>query len=325
MDFTIAGTGRCLPAFSVGNDDFTKIVDTNDEWITTRTGIRKRRFIRGEECLRGLAAEASRRALEDAGLSAGDLDLILCATVQGEDVSPSLACVVQGDLGAGCPAYDLNAGCSGFLYAVSAAAAYFRAGMVRHILIVCAEQLSRFIDWKDRSTCVLFGDGAGAAVLSRGNSLLAVRTGARGDRENLGISDESEREPFGPFHLGIKNENSLIHMNGKEIFKFAVSIVQREIEEVTRDAGIHPGEVDHFLLHQANGRIIDSARTRLHLPEEKFPVNCAEYGNTSSASIPILLDEMNRGRRLKKGDILLLCAFGAGLTWGSCVIRWDKN
>lgn len=321
MDFTIAGTGSCLPELTIGNDDFTKFVDTSDEWISTRTGIRRRHFIGGES-LRSIADEASRQALKDAGLAAEELDLILCATVQGEDISPSLACLVQEDLGAGCPAFDLNAGCTGFLYALNAAAAYFRSGMVRHILIVCAEQLSRFIDWKDRSTCVLFGDGAGAVILSEGDSLLGIRIGARGQRENLNIPGEGIS---GPFWNGEKRQEHRIGMNGREIFKFAVSTVPGEIEAVVRDAGMTADDVDYFLLHQANGRIIDSARTRLRQPEEKFPVNYAECGNTSSASIPILLDGLNRSRRLKKGNILLLCAFGAGLTWGSCVIRWDKN
>jgi 3-oxoacyl-[acyl-carrier-protein] synthase III len=225
-------------------------------------------------------------------------------------------------LGANCPAFDLNAGCSGFLYALHSAAAYFRAGMANHILIVCAEQLSRFLDWKDRSTCVLFGDGAGAVVLSRGDSLLTVRTGARGQRENLQVPG---RNVSGPFWHDTEKSRSLLSMNGREIFKFAVTTVQNEIESAVKDAGLTADDVDYFLLHQANGRIIDSARTRLHQPEEKFPGNYEECGNTSAASIPLLLDELNRNHRLKKGDILLLCAFGAGLTWGSCIIRWEKN
>ncbi|WBY64665.1 beta-ketoacyl-ACP synthase III [Thermocaproicibacter melissae] len=321
MSFTITGTGSCLPAFTVQNDDFTKFVDTSDEWITTRTGIRRRHFIK-DETLSQIAVEASQKALENAGLAAADMDLILCATLQGEDVSPSLACLVQAELGANCPAFDLNAGCSGFLYALHSAAAYFRAGMANHILIVCAEQLSRFLDWKDRSTCVLFGDGAGAVVLSRGDSLLTVRTGARGQRENLQVPG---RNVSGPFWHDTEKSRSLLSMNGREIFKFAVTTVQNEIESAVKDAGLTADDVDYFLLHQANGRIIDSARTRLHQPEEKFPGNYEECGNTSAASIPLLLDELNRNHRLKKGDILLLCAFGAGLTWGSCIIRWEKN
>ncbi|QNK40983.1 beta-ketoacyl-ACP synthase III [Caproicibacter fermentans] len=321
MSFTITGTGSCLPVLSVHNNDFVGIVETSDEWISTRTGIRRRRFLK-EESLRQIAAGAARRALEDSGTDAAKLDLILCATVQGEDVSPSLACLLQEDLGAECPAFDMNAGCTGFLYALDTAAAYFRAGMAEHILIVCAEQLSRFLDWKDRSTCVLFGDGAGAVVLSKGDSLLAVQTGARGQRENLNIPGVCAS---GPFWDEADARGSFIHMNGREIFKFAVTTVQNEIETVARKAGIAVDDVDYFLLHQANGRIIESARTRLHQPEEKFPVNYAECGNTSSASIPVLLDELNRNRRLKRGDTLLFCAFGAGLTWGSCVIRWNKD
>ncbi|MFU0832209.1 MAG: Beta-ketoacyl-[acyl-carrier-protein] synthase III [Oscillospiraceae bacterium] len=321
MSFIIAGTGSCLPAFTVQNEDFVKFVDTSDEWITSRTGIRRRHFMK-DETLSQIAAEAAQKALDNAGLAAADMDLILCATVQGEDVSPSLACLVQAELGADCPAFDLNAGCTGFLYALHTAAAYFRSGMANHILIVCAEQLSRFLDWTDRSTCVLFGDGAGAVVLSKGDSLLTVRTNARGQRENLQIPGKNVS---GPFWSETEQNRSLIRMNGREIFKFAVTTVLNEIEEAVGEAGLTADDVDYFLLHQANGRIIDSARTRLHQPEEKFPVNYAECGNTSAASIPLLLDELNRNHRLKKGDILLLCAFGAGLTWGSCIIRWEKN
>lgn len=324
MNFTIVGTGSCLPPFSVPNKNFEQFVDTSDEWIVTRTGIRRRHFIR-EEGLGKIAAEASRRALKNAGIAAGDLDLILCATVQGEDISPSLACLVQKDLEAGCPAFDLNAGCSGFLYALNTAAAYFRSGMANRVLVVCAEQLSRFIDWKDRSTCVLFGDGAGAVVLSKGDSLLTIRIGAKGEEKALNISNCADRSAVGPFQVGAGNGQSVIHMKGPDIFKFAVTTVQREIEASAHAASLSADDIDYFLLHQANGRIIHSARLRLNQPEEKFPIDYEECGNTSSASIPVLLDGMNRAGRLKKGDILLLCAFGAGLTWGSCIIRWDKN
>ncbi|MCI1965911.1 MAG: ketoacyl-ACP synthase III [Oscillospiraceae bacterium] len=320
MAFTILGTGSCLPELAVGNYEFTKFVETSDQWITTRTGIHRRHFVKGES-LQSIAVKAAQNALEDADAAANELDLILCATVQGEDISPALACSVQKELGAVCPAFDLNAGCTGFLYALNTAAAYFRSGMVRRVLIVCAEQLSRFIDWEDRSTCVLFGDGAGAVVLSQGNDLLSTRIAADGQRENLNITGEGISGPF----WESKRQKRCICMNGREIFKFAVTTVQHEITAAAKDAGLSVDDVDCFLLHQANGRIIESARVRLHQPEEKFPVNYAECGNTSSASIPILLDDLNRNRRLKKGDILLLCAFGAGLTWGSCVIRWNKD
>lgn len=321
MSFTISGTGSCLPALTVQNDDFVKFVDTSDEWIATRTGIRRRHFMK-DETLSQIAAEAAKKALDNAGFAASDMDLILCATVQGEDISPSLACLVQSELGADCPAFDLNAGCTGFLYALHTAAAYFRSGMANHILIVCAEQLSRFLDWKDRSTCVLFGDGAAAVVLSRGDSLLSVQIGARGQQKDLRIPGKNVS---GPFWSEMEQNQTLIRMNGREIFKFAVTTVQDEIASAVREARLTADDVDYFLLHQANGRIIDSARTRLHQPKEKFPVNYAEYGNTSSVSIPLLLDELNRNHRLKQGNILLLCAFGAGLTWGSCIIRWEKH
>ena len=320
MDFTIAGTGSCLPDFSVGNSEFVGFVDTSDEWISTRTGIGRRHFLKGQSLLE-IASRAARGALENAGLAPERLDLILCATVQGPDVFPALACLVQAELGASCPAFDLNAGCTGFLYALDAAAAYFRSGRARHVLIVCAEQLSRFLDWGDRSTCVLFGDGAGAAVLSPGDSLLSLRIGAAGRRENLYLAADG---PAGPF-WGAAGAKNKLHMDGREIFKFAVTTVPREIEAALRSAGVAADDVDYFLLHQANGRIIDSARERLGQPEEKFPTNLAECGNTSSASIPMLLDGLNREKRLREGNILLLCAFGAGLTWGTCVVRWNNE
>lgn len=318
MDFTIAGTGSCLPAFSVGNQEFVEFVDTSDEWISTRTGIRRRHFLKGESLLE-ISSRAARGALEGAGLAADQLDLILCATVQGQDVFPALSCLVQAEIGATCPAFDLNAGCTGFLYALDTAAAYFRSGRAKYILIVCAEQLSRFLDWGDRSTCVLFGDGAGAAVLSPGDSLLSLRIGAAGRREHLYLAASG---PAGPFWDG-ESTKDRIHMNGREIFKFAVTTVQKEIDAAVQSAGITADDVDYFLLHQANGRIIDSARERLGQPEEKFPTNMDECGNTSSASIPMLLDSLNREKKLRPGNILLLCAFGAGLTWGTCVLRWD--
>lgn len=319
MNFTIIGTGSCLPGFSVDNNAFCDFVDTSDEWISTRTGIRKRHFLNGQSFL-DLSVAAARNALEDAGTAASELDLILCATVQGEDVSPALACLIQEKIGASCPAFDLNAGCTGFLYALHASAGYFRSGMANKILIVCAEHLSRFLDWSDRSTCVLFGDGAGAAVLSQGSSLLSIHVGTQGQKQNLYVPGQPEQGPFWPE----TEEKSRIHMNGREIFRFAVSTVQREIPAAAERAGIGVGDIDYFLLHQANGRIIDAARTRLGQPESKFPVNYETCGNTSSASIPVLMDSLNRGGRLKPGNLLLLCAFGAGLTYGSCVIRWEK-
>ncbi|SMC60036.1 beta-ketoacyl-ACP synthase III [Papillibacter cinnamivorans] len=319
MSFRIAGTGSCLPEQVVENEAFCGFVDTSDEWIVSRTGMRRRHFVK-EETMRDLVYTAASRALEDAGCKASELDYILCSTIQGDYITPSLACLLQADLGANCPAMDINAACSGFLYALDAAAAQFAAKKAKTILVVGAEQLSKFLDWSDRNTCVLFGDGAGAVVLTEGEGLLSIRLGSYGQMESLNIPGSSSPGPFSDF----KRPASYIHMNGQEIFKFAVSAIQREIRTVTAETGITPEEVDYFLLHQANGRIIESARNRMKQPKEKFPTNYEECGNTSSASIPLLLDSLNTANRLKNGDILLMSAFGGGLTTGTCLLKWNK-
>lgn len=319
MSFRIVGTGSCLPDRIVENEAFRDFVDTSDEWIVSRTGIRRRHFVK-EEKMRDLVLRSSIRALEDAGCLSSELDFILCSTIQGDYITPSLACLLQADLGARCPAMDINAACSGFLYALDVAASFFAAKKAKKILVVGAEQLSKFIDWNDRNTCVLFGDGAGAVVLEEGDCLLSIRLGSYGQKENLSIPGSSSPGPF----LNSSGPASYISMNGQEIFKFAVSAIQREIRAVTEDAGITTEEVDFFLLHQANGRIIESARNRMKQSPEKFPTNYQECGNTSSASIPLLLDALNASGRLKNGDLLLMSAFGGGLTTGTCLLRWSR-
>ena len=321
MSFIIIGTGSCLPELTVTNEDLAKLVDTSDEWITTRTGIKERRIL-SEESLLEIAAKAAKAALENAKVDAGELDLIICTTMQGDYVTPSLACLLQTEIKANCAAFDINAACSGFMYALDMAQAYFAAKKVKKILIVSAEQLSKFTDWEDRSTCVLFGDGAGAVVLAEGDGLISIRLKAKGHVDFLNIPSFVPQNPFSG-----KKENipkSYVHMNGREIYKFAVSTVTEDTMKAVADAGISVDDVDYYLLHQANGRIIDAARSRLGQPECKFPVNLANTGNTSSASIPILLDELNSKNRLKKGDILLMSAFGGGLTAGVCIIKWGK-
>lgn len=319
MSFRIAGTGSCLPDQVVENKTFCEFVDTSDEWIVSRTGIRRRHFIK-EESMRDLVKTAALRALEDAGCGPEELDYILCSTIQGDYITPSLSCLLQADLGASCPAMDINAACSGFVYALDVAAAIFAAKKAKKILIVSAEHMSKYIDWEDRNTCVLFGDGAGAVVLEAGDCLMSIRLGAYGQKENLYIPGTRPLGRFSP----VSNPPSYVHMNGQEIFKFAVSSILKEIQIVTADAGITTEEVNLFLLHQANGRIIESARNRLKQPPEKFPTNYEECGNTSSASIPMLLDSLNAANRLKNGDILLMSAFGGGLTTGTCLLKWSK-
>ncbi len=309
MSFKIVGTGSALPAAIVTNDDLAKIVDTSDEWIKTRTGICERHIIR-EETLTDLAAEAAQKALEEAGIQPEELDLILCATLEGDFIVPSLACTVQARIGARCPAMDIGAACTGFLYALDVAAAYFAADKAEKVLVIGAEHLSRFIDFTDRSTCVLFGDGAGAVVLTPGESLKFLSVWAKGKSE--------------PLNIPASHKNPYIQMNGQEIFRFAVTTVLTNIKQALKETGLTAEDIDCYLLHQANGRIIEEVQNRLKLPQEKLPQNLARRGNTSAACIPLLLDELNRSNRFKIGDTLLLAAFGGGLTSGVCVLNWEK-
>ena len=316
----ILGTGSALPARTVTNDDLAKFLDTSDEWIRTHTGIESRQVITDETLLQ-LAARAANAALENAGLTSADIDYLLCSTVQADTVTPSLGCVLQAEIGAACPALDINGACAGFLYALDLADALLKAGKAARVLVVCAEGMSRMVDWSDRSTCVLFGDGAGAAVVDGGEGLLATRLTSAGDATFLNMHPSPGNSPFATSHLPMR----ALYMDGPEIYRFAVSHSVKDLRAVCEAAGVALEDVDHFLLHQANKRIIDAARVRLKQPEEKFPLNVQVRGNTSSASVPILLDEVSRAGRLRPGDKLAMSAFGAGLTTGACVLRWTKE
>ena len=316
----ILGTGSALPALTVTNDDLAKFLDTSDEWIRTHTGIESRQVITDETLLQ-LAARAANAALENAGLTSADIDYLLCSTVQADTVTPSLGCVLQAEIGAACPALDINGACAGFLYALDLADALLKAGKAARVLVVCAEGMSRMVDWSDRSTCVLFGDGAGAAVVDGGEGLLATRLTSAGDATFLNMHPSPGNSPFATSHLPMR----ALYMDGPEIYRFAVSHSVKDLRAVCEAAGVALEDVDHFLLHQANKRIIDAARVRLKQPEEKFPLNVQVRGNPSSASVPILLDEVSRAGRLRPGDILAMSAFGAGLTTGACVLRWTKE
>lgn len=313
----ILGTGSALPAYTLTNGHLTEFLDTSDEWIRTHTGIRTRQVI-ADETLLELAARASEAALESAGLRAEEIDYLVCSTVQGDSVTPSLASLVQARIGANCPAMDINSACTGFLYALDLADAYLRAGKARRVLVVCAEAMTRIVDWTDRATCVLFGDGAGAVVADAQEGLLAVRLTSQGDETNLNMYPATGNSPFAAENRPARP----LRMNGPEIYKFAVSSCVRDLRLVCEVAGVALEDVDCFLLHQANKRILDAARARLRQSAEKFPSNVERRGNTSSASIPILLDEVNRAGRLRDGDIVAMSAFGAGLTTGACVLRW---
>lgn len=317
MSFRIAGTGYAVPEYRLTNEQLTHMVDTSDEWITSRCGIKSRRICMQEK-LSDIAVEAAKQALSWAKTESGALDLILCATMQGDYVTPSLACVIQKEIGAACPAFDINAACTGFLYALDVAAGYFARKRARKILVVAAECMSKHVDWTDRTTCVLFGDGAGAVVLEAGDNLLASKLSANGNDEFLTIPGTP-----GAFPLANRPQSKqVVHMNGQEVYRFAVQAMCQDVEAVLCEAGITIADVRYLLAHQANLRILEAAKARLKLDGEKLVIAVDRYGNTSSASIPIMLDELNRTRKLQPGDLLLLCAFGGGLTTGASIIRW---
>ncbi|MCQ4022005.1 MULTISPECIES: beta-ketoacyl-ACP synthase III [unclassified Ruminococcus] len=319
MSFSILGTGRAVPEHIVSNDDLSMMVETNDEWIRTRTGIHNRRVIT-TETMTELCVTAANQALDNAGITAKDLDLIICATMKGMYITPSEACVIQKEIGASCPAFDLNAACSGFIYSLDVADGFFARGKVKHALIVAFDNLSNMVDWTDRSTCVLFGDGGGAVVLGEGDGLKSIHLTANG---NTDVLFAPRGELISPFDTH-KGDKPVLHMAGQDVYKFAVTNMIRGIRKVIKDAGLEQTEINYMIPHQANIRIIDAAASKLDIPRENFVVNVGEYGNTSAGSIPICLDEINKQGKLKKGDYIVMCAFGAGLTTGSCVIQWDK-
>lgn len=316
MGIKIISTGKGLPEHILTNDHLSEFLDTSDEWISSRTGIRARPVAKTES-LSDLALVAANEALERAGISAGELDLIICSTVRGDFVLPSLACAVAEKLGTFCPAFDINAACSGFIYALSVAEGFVASGRAKKILVICAEMMSRLVDWTDRSSCVLFGDGAAACVVLPGDSLKYLKITAQGNTHTLVMPADNGNSPFLPQFGG-----GFLKMQGQEVFRFAVSQIGEQIDAALAALGLEAGDIDLFLLHQANKRIIDSARTRLGLPEEKFPTNIENCGNISSVSLPLLLDEMLCAGKIKTGDRLLLSAFGAGLTTGTAVLVW---
>lgn len=320
MTTRIIGTGSYLPETVVTNDDLSKIMDTSDEWIRSRTGICERRLVR-EETTASLCAEASRRALENASMSAEEIDLILVATITGDYVTPSTACQVQAAIGAvNAVAFDINGACSGFLFALHTAHAYLEAGIYKNALILGAETLSKIMDWNDRSTCVLFGDGAGAAVVRREETgILSFEQGSDGSKGMvLACKGRTNNNPL------VSNPHTLgyVEMDGQEVYKFAVSTVPKSITKVLEQGNCAPEEVSYYVLHQANIRIIQSVAKRLKLSEDKFPISLDHCGNISAGSVPILLDEMNQKGMLHRGDKIVLSGFGAGLTWASALVEW---
>lgn len=320
MTTRIVGTGSYVPKQIVTNDDLSKVVETSDEWIKSRTGIAQRR-IAVEETTSFMAAEAGRRALEQSGTAPEEVELILLATSSPDDCFPNGSCQVQAMLGAVHAAcYDISAACSGFLFALNTAHAFISAGMYKTVLVIGADVLSKLVDWTDRGTCVLFGDGAGAVVVKADEQgILGFNMHSNGVK---GPVLTCAARTGGNFLTGKRPELGYMTMDGQEVFKFAVKKVPECISQVLEDTGISKEEIDQFIIHQANYRIIESIAKRLGVEQERFPVNMGLYGNTSAASIPILLDEQNRSGALKKGSKLVLSGFGAGLTWGAAVLEW---
>ncbi len=322
----IIGIGSFAPKTVLTNADIEKIVDTSDEWIVTRTGIRERHII-GEERLAvsDLGIEAANRAMASAGITPEDIDLVVCATITGDMPFPATACLIQDKIGAkNAAAFDLSAGCSGWAYALATGSQFVQTGMYKHVLVVGVDALSKFVDWTDRATCVLFGDAAGAAVLAPvepGTGVLSTYLGADGGgAESLKIEAGGSR--CGTSEETLKNGLHFIHMEGREVYKFAVRIMAEASIKVMEQCGITHDDVDLFVPHQANTRIIYAAAERLEIPTEKVFVNAQNYGNTSAASIPLALDEAYQAGRIKEGDVIVVVGFGAGLTWGSGVIKW---
>ena len=313
----ILGTGSSLPTMQVSNDDLSKFLDTNDEWIFPRTGIKSRHIISSEK-LEDLALDAARKALDNAGVDAGELDMLICSNVVNEFITPSLSCIVASKLGISCPCFDINCACPGFIYAMDMADSYFRSGKVKKVLIVCAEEPTRMIDWSDRSTCVLFGDGAGAVVFGEGDNLRGTRLSAQPDPDKLYEIHKLQPTPY----ITKEEADVPLVMKGREVFKFAVTTSSRDITDILAETGITPDQVSYYMIHQANLRIIDGIREHLGVAPEKFPTNIRDHGNSSSASCPILLDECNKAGMFKKGDILVFSAFGAGLLSATAVLEW---
>uniref|UniRef100_A0A077ETE5 beta-ketoacyl-[acyl-carrier-protein] synthase III n=1 Tax=Vernicia fordii TaxID=73154 RepID=A0A077ETE5_VERFO len=334
----LVGTGSAVPSFQVSNDDLAKIVDTNDEWISVRTGIRNRRVLTGKESLVALAAEAARKALQMAEVEPDDVDLVLMCTSTPEDLFGS-APQIQKALGCKTNplAYDITAACSGFILGLVSAACHIRGGGFQNVLVIGADSLSRYVDWTDRGSCILFGDAAGAVLVqacdSEDDGLFSFDLHSDGDgKRHLNASMEENEENEVDHASGSngsvlsfppkRSSYSCIQMNGKEVFRFAVRCVPQSIESALEKAGLTGSSIDWLLLHQANQRILDAVASRLEVPPERVISNLANYGNTSAASIPLALDEAVRSGKVKAGHTIAAAGFGAGLTWGSAILRW---
>ena len=313
----IIGTGSILPKKVVTNDMLAGFLDTSDEWIRTRTGVVSRHVI-SDERLEDMAIEAAKMALDNAGMKAEELGFIICSSVVNEYVTPQLSCIIQGGIGATCPCIDINCACAGFIYAVEIAESFYQAGKVRNVLVVSAEEPTRMTDWNDRRTCVLFGDGAGAAVLAPGDNIKCVKLSASSATDKLWQYRLLHPTPY----ITKKETDVPLQMKGQDVFKFAVKAASKDISRVLEETGHGADDVDHYLLHQANIRIINAIQEYLEQPKEKFPTNIGDHGNSSSSCCPILLDECKRKGLLKRGDIIAMSAFGAGFVSGAVLFEW---
>lgn len=320
----IKGTGMYVPEYVMDNNDIAKLVETSDEWIQERTGVVRRHIISGDTTV-SMAVNAAKNALDDAGIDPCEIDLILVSTISANVIMPCVACEVQKEIGAvNAVGFDLGAACSGFVLAYNTANAYIESGIYKKILIIGSESLSNTVNWNDRGTCILFGDGAGAVVLEAsdedGYYPVAHSDGKLGNaltlasRHDNGMLSKDAKE--------YENEKYYINMDGQAVFKFAVRKVPEVIEELLEKNSLKKEDIKYYVLHQANKRIVEAVAKHLNEGIEKFPMNLYEYGNTSSASIPILLDEMNKNNNLSSGDVIVIAGFGGGLTWGAGVIKW---
>ncbi len=320
----IVATGAGLPEQVITNDDLAKIMDTSDEWIRSRTGIGERRISQGEN-LSELASRAARQIMERAGVTAEEVELIVIGTCTADYATPCLACMVQKEIGAkNAVAFDVTAACSGFLFATSVADKFIRCGIYKNAIVIGAELISKIVDWTDRSTCVLFGDGAAGAFIvatEDNDGIIVEELGSKGD------DYEVLRQGYTPASNAFNDVEPLtkidyVHMDGREVFKFATKKIVSSVTKVMEQAGVTADEVKYFIPHQANARIIEVAAKKLNVPMEKFYVNIERFGNTSAASIPTALNEMNEQGMLQKGDKIILCGFGGGLSWGTILLTW---
>jgi 3-oxoacyl-[acyl-carrier-protein] synthase-3 len=325
----VLGTGSYAPERVLTNDELSRVVETSDEWIRTRSGIRERRIAAPDELASDMGVRAAQEALTASGVAASEIDLLIVATITPDMPMPAAACIIQHKLGiptsAAC--FDLNAACSGFLYALDVACGMLTTGRYRKALIIGVEKLSSVVDWRDRTTCVLFGDGAGAAVVGTsdepGRGLLGTKLGAFGESVELLYMPRNGTEPVPASPLaGVVQHGGYIKMKGKEVFKIAVRAMEEAARDILEQQQVHADQISLVVPHQANLRIIEAISQYLELPMDRFFVNVDRYGNTSAASIPIALDEACRAGRIRRGDLILLVAFGAGLTYGSALIRW---